>query len=56
MGDEDRQKEGEEFSQRKYMNDSWLWTTVWELFVGVGDRLGGGGQRGKFGTTVTLKQ
>ena len=27
------------------MNDSWTWTMVWGLTVGVGDGLGGGGKR-----------
>ena len=36
------------------MNDPWAWTTVWELPVGVGVKMGRGGQRGKVGTTVNL--
>ena len=39
-------KEGERTSQRTCMNDPWTWTMVWELTVGAGDGLGGGGQRG----------
>ena len=34
------------------MNDSWTWTTVWGLTVGVVGGRGRGGQRGKIGTTV----
>ena len=34
------------------MNDLWAWTTVWELIVGVGGGMGGGGQRGEIGTAV----
>ena len=34
------------------MNDPWTWTTVWELIVGVGGEMDGGGQRGKIGTPV----
>ena len=33
--------------RRTCMNDPRAWTTVWELTVGVGGRVGGGGQRGK---------
>ena len=33
------------------MSDPWTWTTVWELTVGAGRGMGGGGQRGKTGTT-----
>ena len=29
------------------MNDPWTWTTVWELTVGEGGGMGGGGQRDK---------
>ena len=29
------------------MNDPWTWTTVWELTVGMGGGMGGGGQRRK---------
>ena len=29
------------------MNEAWTWTTVWELTVGAGKGMGGGGQRGK---------
>ena len=29
------------------MNDPWTWTTVWELMVGTGGGMSGGGQRGK---------
>ena len=29
------------------MNDPWMWTTVWELTVGAGVGIAGGGQRGK---------
>ena len=45
-------KDGEGTSQRT-MNDPRTWTPVWGLTVGVGGGLGGGGQRGKIGTTVT---
>ena len=31
------------------MNDPWTWTTVWELTVGVGGGIDGGGQGGKLG-------
>ena len=34
------------------MNDPWTGTAVWGLTVGVGGGVGGGGQRGKIGTTV----
>ena len=34
------------------MNDPQTWTRVWELTVGTGGGLGGGGQRGKIETTV----
>ena len=47
------QKEGEEISQRTYMNDPWTWTMVWGLTELVRGRLSGGVQRGKkIGTTV----
>ena len=39
-----------EISQRKCVNDPWTWTPVWELTVGTGDGLDGGGQRGNSGT------
>ena len=34
---------------RTCMNDPWTWTTVWELTVGVGGGIDGGGQGGKLG-------
>ena len=34
------------------MNDPWTWTTVWGLTVGAEVGLGGGGHRGKIGTTI----
>ena len=34
------------------MNDPWTWTTVWELTMGVGDKMGREGKGGKIGTTV----
>ena len=39
-------KEGERISQRTNMHDTWTWTTVWELTVGVGSA-GWRGERGK---------
>ena len=38
--------------QRTCMNDPWTWTTMWELTVGAGSGMGGGGQRGEIGITV----
>ena len=29
------------------MNDPWTWTTMWGQTMGVEDRMGGRGQRGK---------
>ena len=40
-------KEGEGTSQRTCMNELWTWTTVWELTVVAGGRMGGGGQWGQ---------
>ena len=40
-------------SQRTCMNYPQTWITVWELTVGVGVRMGGGGQRGKKIRTTT---
>ena len=34
-------------SQGTCMNDPWTWTEEWGLTVGVGDGMGGGGQKGK---------
>ena len=45
-------EEGEGTRQRTCMNDPQTWTTVWEMTVGVGGGMDGGGQRGKIGTTV----
>ena len=42
-----RLKEGEGISQRTYMNDSWTWTTVWALTVGMGGGWGDGVKGGK---------
>ena len=40
-------KEGEGINQRMCVNHPWTWTTVWELTVGAGVEMGGGGQRGE---------
>ena len=45
-------KEGKVTTQRTCMNDPWTWTTVWELTVGAGGGLGGGGQSKKNWETV----
>ena len=40
-------KEDEGIIQRAYMHDPWVRITVWELTMGVGYKLEGGGQKGK---------
>ena len=45
-------EEGEGISQRTWMKDPWTWRMVWGLTTEVRDGLGGGGQRGKTGTSV----
>ena len=52
VGGEWQKKEKGIFSQRRCMNDPWIWTTVWGQTVGVGVGLDGGGQRVNIGTTV----
>ena len=46
-------KEGGGTRQGTCMNDPGTWTTGWGMTVGVGGGLGGVGQRGKIGTSVT---
>ena len=45
-------KEGDGTSQRTCVNDSWTWTSERGLTGVERGRLGGGGQKGKNGTTV----
>ena len=48
-GEGEQWKEGEGTSQRTCMNESWTWTTVWELTVGVADGWWDGCRRAKGG-------
>ena len=49
-------KEGERTRERTCLNDTWTWTIVWKLTVGVGDVMGGGGQRGENRITKRKKK
>ena len=49
-------KEGERTRERTCLNDTWTWTIVWKLTVGVGDVMGRGGQRGENRITKRKKK